>query len=67
MVFGPTPADIVPVDKIRGRNALMMGAVVGVGGAWLGLNWRRLLRRMRSSAHDATRLGDDDEEREDEE
>ncbi len=43
----PTP---VPVDKVRGRNALMIGAVLGVCGAWLGLNFKGLVRRARSSS-----------------
>jgi hypothetical protein len=67
VTYDPTPAMVLPVDKIRGRNALMMGAVLGVGGAWLGLNWRALLRRLRSSSMGAASVNVDDEDKEDEE
>jgi len=45
----PTDPAVVPTDKIRGRNAFMMGAVVGLCVAWLGLNFRGLVRQVGSS------------------
>ena len=42
-------ATTVPTDKIRGRNAILMGAVVGLCVAWLGLNFRGLVRQVGSS------------------
>jgi len=52
----PTP---VPVERVRGRNALMMGAVFGVGGAWIILNRKWLANGMPSSAE---ALPEEDEE-----
>lgn len=42
----PTP---IPPERIRGRNALMMGALVGIGGAWLVLNRKWLANGMPAS------------------
>lgn len=49
-VHDPSPTFIVPTEKIRGRNAVMMGAVGGLAIAWLGLNFKRLLRRNDESS-----------------
>lgn len=39
----------VPPDRVRGRTALMMGAVFGVGAAWVVLNFKWLIKGMPSS------------------
>jgi ABC-type transporter Mla subunit MlaD len=36
----------VPPERIRARNALVIGGVIGIGFAWLVLNRRWLIRRM---------------------
>ncbi len=46
----PTIPAEVPPERVRGRNALMMGAVLGIGGAWLVLNRRWLANGMPSSS-----------------
>ena len=57
----PSAPAIVPLERIRGRNALMLGAVLGVGIAWLGLNFRWLVRR-RSSSHVVTSTWEEEDE-----
>jgi hypothetical protein len=42
------PSPVLP-ERTRARNALMMGAVVGVGGAWVLLNRRWLVKTLSSS------------------
>lgn len=42
------PLPILP-DRMKLRDALMMGAVVGIGGAWLILNFRWLIKGASSS------------------
>jgi len=42
------PLPILP-DRMRLRDALMMGAVVGIGGAWVILNFRWLVKGASSS------------------
>jgi len=49
----------VPVERVRGRNALMMGAVFGMGGAWILLNRKWLANGMPSSTE---ALPEEDEE-----
>jgi hypothetical protein len=41
------PVPILP-EKIRGRNALMIGALLGLGVAWVGLNRRWLVKQVSS-------------------
>jgi DNA-binding FrmR family transcriptional regulator len=60
--YDPTPVVEVPVDKIRGRTAVMMGAVLGVGGAWVGLNRRMLLDQLRSMGGNELEAEDDEGE-----
>jgi exonuclease VII small subunit len=57
---------IMVTEKMRGRNALMIGAVLGVGVAWLGLNRKGLLERLRPSQATASFELPEEEEREDE-
>lgn len=44
-VGNPTLPVAVPPERTRLRNALMLGAIIGLAGAWLGLNFRRLTKR----------------------
>jgi hypothetical protein len=47
----PSVPTVIPPEKpVRGRNAVMMGAVLGIGGAWLVLNRKWLANGMPSSA-----------------
>lgn len=62
IIGDPSTPEVVPPDKIRGRNALMMGAVFGVAFAWAGLNFKGLVRRLRPSPYTASRLEEEDEE-----
>ena len=48
----PTP---IPPDRLRGRNAMMLGAILGLGIAFLVLNYKWLAKGMPSS-------GEEDEE-----
>jgi hypothetical protein len=53
----------IPPERVRGRNALMMGAIVGIGGAWLLLNRRWLASGMPASPTTGRREeAEDDEE-----
>ena len=52
----PTP--VLP-ERMRARNALMMGAIVGIGGAWVSLNFRWIAKGMPRSS---TPRRDEDEE-----
>jgi hypothetical protein len=64
----PSPAEPIYPDRVRGRNAVMMGAVLGVGGAWLGVNRKVLIQRIRSYFPSSTPQQDEtDGEREVEE
>ena len=54
------PIPVLP-ERMRARNALVLGAVVGVGGAWILLNRRWLAKGMPSSNVD-TSEGDEDDE-----
>jgi hypothetical protein len=46
----PSPAVPVEPERIRGRNAAMMGAVFGMGAVWLTMNRRWLAKQMSSSS-----------------
>jgi uncharacterized protein (DUF2164 family) len=62
LVIGdPSDAELVPPDRVRGRNALMMGAVIGVVVAWLALNRRDVINRLRPVPATTARVEDDDE------
>jgi hypothetical protein len=43
------PLPVLP-ERMRARNALMMGAIVGVGGAWAILNRKWLAKTMSNSS-----------------
>lgn len=58
----PTDATLVPPDRVRGRNALVMGAVFGLAFAWVGLNSKDLIRRMRPAPATTVRLEEEEEE-----
>jgi len=45
----PSNPEIVPLERIRGRSALMMGALLGLGVAWVVLNRRWLVKQVSSS------------------
>jgi hypothetical protein len=39
VIHPTTPVEVLP-ERIRGRNALMVGAALGLAGAWLSLNYK---------------------------
>jgi hypothetical protein len=43
------PIPVLP-ERVRARNVLMIGAIVGVGGAWVALNFRWIAKGMPSSS-----------------
>jgi hypothetical protein len=45
----PSNPEIMPLERIRGRSALMMGALLGLGVAWVVLNRRWLVKQVSSS------------------
>lgn len=49
--YPSSPVAVLP-ERIRGRDALMMGALFGVGGAWLMLNFKWLTRGMGGGSND---------------
>ena len=51
----------VPRDRMRGRNALMMGAILGLGGAWVGLNYKGLASGLGLSREDTAEPEEDEE------
>jgi hypothetical protein len=57
----PSDPEAVPRDRMRGRNALMMGMVLGLGGAWVGLNCKGWLKGMGSSPRDTVDLEEDED------
>lgn len=52
----------IPLERTRGRNALMMGAVLGLAGAWLALNYKWVAREVRSFAQAKPEPEEEDEE-----
>jgi len=63
LVIGdPSESELVPLDRVRGRNALMMGAVLGVVVAWLALNRKDLISRLRPVPATTARVEEDDDE-----
>jgi hypothetical protein len=50
LVIG-TPSDpvAVPPDRIRGRNAAMIGGICGLGVAWVAVNRKWIIRQLTSS------------------
>lgn len=63
LVIGdPSESELVPPDRVRGRNALMMGAVLGVVVAWLALNRKDLISRLRPVPATTARVEEDDDE-----
>jgi hypothetical protein len=54
------PVALAPA-RIRGRNAVMMGAVLGIGGAWVLLNRRWLTSGLLSYSGSTTEMNKDDE------
>ena len=64
-------ATLVPVEKPRGRNTLAIAGVLGAGCAWLGLNFKGLVRQgrkyLRNTPSSLDEVDDEDEgEKEDE-
>jgi hypothetical protein len=59
---GPSEPTPVLVDRVRGRTALMMGAVLGIGLAWVILNRRWLVSTLASSTVGAPENNEEDEE-----
>ncbi len=57
----PSDPEALSRDRMRGRNALMMGIVLGLGGAWVGLNYKGWLKGMGSSPRDTVDLEEDEE------
>ncbi len=55
------PVPILP-ERARARNALMAGAIVGIGGAWVIVNFRWLRKRLTSSPTTSSRTLDEEEE-----
>ena len=66
VAFDPAPSGVVSQDRVRGRNAVMMGAVLGIGGAWLGLNRKGVLgyirETLRSKGSEGGEYGEDRED-----
>ncbi|MBE9502499.1 MAG: hypothetical protein IMY87_08745 [Chloroflexi bacterium] len=60
----PSDPTSVPPDKVRGRNALVMGAVFGLAIAWLGLNRKELINRMRPAPATTVRREEEEEDEE---
>jgi hypothetical protein len=55
----------LPPDRIRGRYAVILGSLVGLGGAWLVLNFRALVHQIRlSPLISSAELGEEEEEEE---
>ena len=61
---GPSVPICLEEDKVRGRNALMMGAVLGVALAWVGLNHRGIFGRLHPATAATVRREEEDEEEE---
>jgi hypothetical protein len=59
VVGTPTLPVAVPPERTRLRNLLVLGAVIGVAGAWLGLNFKWLTRRLSLGPSSAS--GEDEE------
>lgn len=59
MVIGTASAPTPSIDRIRGRDAGVLGAIFGVGVAWVTLNFRWLVKGMPSSSF---RRREEDEE-----
>ncbi len=55
------PVPILP-ERVRARNALMVGAIVGIGGAWAIVNWRWIRQRLTSSPSTSSMTPDEEEE-----
>jgi hypothetical protein len=55
------PVPILP-ERVRARNALMVGAIVGIGGAWAIVNWRWLRQRLTSSPRTSSMTPDEEDE-----
>ena len=63
----PSDPETLPPDRVRGRNAIMMGAVLGIGCAWLGLNSRGLINEIRRFTYTNGRPAEEEEEDEEQE
>jgi hypothetical protein len=57
----PLTPTVVQPDRIRRRDALLMGGVIGVGFAWVGLNFKGLMSMVRSSSVPVARREEEDD------
>ena len=55
-----TPLPVVP-DRIRGRNAAMIGGICGIGVAWVAINRKWIINQLSSPATGSTDEGMEDE------
>ena len=49
MVVGKPSAPIPSIDRIRGRDAMLLGGILGVGFAWVSVNFKWVINGMPSS------------------
>jgi hypothetical protein len=57
----PTIPTFIPPERIRGRNAVMMGSIIGLCGAWVVLNFKWIAKGM-PSASKVNKPEEDEEE-----
>jgi hypothetical protein len=60
LVVGTPSTPIPSIDRIRGRDAILLGSILGVGVAWVTLNFKWLAKGMPSS--NARRREEEEEE-----
>jgi hypothetical protein len=62
LVIGmPSDPVLIPPDRIRGRNAAMIGGICGIGIAWVAVNRKWIMKQLSSSGTKETDEGMRDE------